>query len=151
MLVAAALLAGVALLGLQCFITSGAWTVVPLEYWLSSSNDPFTYVTWHTTRLKREPPEKPLLAMVGGSSAREAIWNGESLAAEIRRLGGPDVRGQSLAGMNQTLGGSAAVIDNLPHTPTTVLLGVSLLRMYDMPETLMEQVGGRSTGFTASP
>lgn len=91
MLVAAALLAGVALLGLQCFITSGAWTVVPLEYWLSSSNDPFTYVTWHTTRLKREPPEKPLLAMVGGSSAREAIWNGESLAAEIRRLGGPDV------------------------------------------------------------
>lgn len=129
-LLAAALLTVFALLGIQAMFTNGAWTAVPLKYWMSAANDPNTYVSWTTTQLKRQPPEKPLVVLVGGSSARESIWSGEGLAADIAAAGGPDVEAASLTGMHQTMGGSVAIVDNLPSSPTTVMIGVSLLRVY---------------------
>jgi hypothetical protein len=130
-LLLAALLSVPVLLGIQAFFVDGVWTTVPLKYWMSAAGDWHTFVSWTTADLRRNPPQKPLVALVGGSSARESIWgDGEGLAADIAAAGGPDVRGASLTGKYQTIGGSVAIVDNLPSSPTTVVIGVSLIRMY---------------------
>ncbi len=142
-LVVAALLTVPALVGVYHLVASGAWTAVPLKYWISSRSDSSSYVSWHTADLKRRPPEAPLVAVVGGSSARESIWSGDGLAADISKAGGPCVVAHSLASLMQTMGGSLVVVENLPSTPTTVVLGVNLARLYAPPAKNLEQVSGR--------
>jgi hypothetical protein len=142
-LVAALALLAPALLGVNYLFTSGAWTAIPLKYWTAHKFDSFSYISWHTGALKLDPPNKPLITIVGGSNARESIWSGEELAAAIEEEGGPDVDGQSLAGPHQTLGGSLAVIENLPDTPTTVIVGINLLRLDDTLRQNLKQVSGR--------
>lgn len=142
-LVAALLLLPLGLLGFEKLFTSGAWTAVPLKYWISDTFDSFTYVSWGAGALKLRPPAKPLVVLVGGSSARESIWSGEALANEIELAGGPDVAGRSLAGPHQSLGGSLAIIDNLPNTPTTVLYGINFHRLGGGMKQQFKQIDGR--------
>ncbi len=142
LLVAAALLIP-ALLGFEYLFTSGAWSAVPLEYCLRSSTDSFTYVSWTVGHNKRRPPDTPAVYLTGGSAAREAIVSGPSLAAEVRRSGGPRIAAWDLACINQNFAETLAVADNVPDSPAWVLIGVNLGRFTAFPAENEQQVVGR--------
>ena len=142
LLVAAALLVP-ALLGFEYLFTSGAWSAVPLEYCLRSSVDSFTYVSWTVGHNKRRPPDTPAVYLTGGSAAREAIVSGPSLAAEVRRSGGPRIAAWDLACINQNFAETLAVADNVPDSPAWVLIGVNLGRFTAFPAENEQQVVGR--------
>lgn len=142
LLVAAALLVP-ALLGFEYFFASGAWSVVPLKYCLRNSGDSFTYVSWTVGDNKRRPPSTPAVYLTGGSAAREAIVSGPSLAAEVRRSGGPRIAAWDLACINQNFAETLAVADNVPDSPAWVLIGVNLGRFTAFPAQNEQQVVGR--------
>ena len=142
LLVAAALLVP-ALLGFEYLFTSGAWSAVPLQYCLRSSVDSFTYVSWTVGHNKRLPPDTPAVYLTGGSAAREAIVSGPSLAAEVRRSGGPRIAAWDLACINQNFAETLAVADNVPDSPAWVLIGVNLGRFTASPAQNEQQVVGR--------
>jgi len=142
-LLAAAMLLLPALLGFQWLFTSGTWTVVPLDRALRNPQDSFIYVSWMVGRARREPPDTPGLYLLGGSSARESIVDGDALAAEIAALGGPRVAAYDLGSMNQSFAESLAVVDSVPDTPAWLLIGVNLGRFTATREHNAEQAEGR--------
>jgi len=142
-LVVAAVLLVPALLGFEYLFTSGAWSVVPLKYCLRNAADSFTYVSWTVGHNKRRPPEMPAVYLTGGSAAREAIVSGPSLAAEVRRSGGPRIAAWDLACINQNFAETLAVADNVPDSPAWVLIGVNLGRFTAFPAQNEQQVVGR--------
>jgi hypothetical protein len=132
-----------ALLGIQWFFTSGAWSAVPMQRWVRNSTDQFMAVSWQVGRLKRHPPELPMVVLLAGSSGHEGIVGGPSLAAEVRRDGGPEIVAYNLSSRMQRYAQSWAIVDNLPNTPTTVLIGVNLGRFTTSPASNYNQVIGR--------
>lgn len=132
-----------ALLGIESWFTSGAWSAVPLQRWVRNSTDDYMVVSWMVGRLKQDPPETPLVVLLGGSSGREAIVSGPSLAHSIQASGGPQVTARNLSSRMQRYAQSWAIVDNLPDTPTTVLVGVNLGRFTTSPKSNYNQVIGR--------
>ena len=131
------------LLAIQSFFTSGAWSAVPMQRWMRTGSDDYMYVSWQVADLKRHPPRLPLVALLGGSSGREALVSGDSLAAEVASLGGPEIAAANLSSIKQRYAQSWAIADNLPDTPTTVLVGVNLGRFTTTPESNYSQAVGR--------
>lgn len=142
-LLAAAALLAPALLGIESLFTSGAWSAVPMQRWMRNANDDYMFVSWTVASLKREPPERPLVVLLGGSSGREAIDGGDVLAGAVAGAGGPPVAAYNLSSRMQRFAQSWAVVDNLPDTPTTVLIGVNLGRFTTSPRSNFNQVVGR--------
>ncbi len=142
-LVVALVLLVPALLGIQSWFTSGDWTAVAAERWERNSTDDYMYVSWVTSHLKKDPPSKPLAVLLGGSSGREALVSGPSLAAEVKADGGPDIAAYNLSSRMQRYAQSWAIVDNVPDTPTTVLVGVNLGRFTTSPKSNYNQVIGR--------
>ena len=132
-----------ALLGIQSWFTSGAWSAVPVQRWVRNSTDDYMVVSWMVGRLKQHPPEVPLAVLLGGSSGREAIVSGPSLARQVEASGGPEIDAYNLSSRMQRYAQSWAIVDNLPDTPTTVLVGVNLGRFTTSPESNYNQVIGR--------
>jgi hypothetical protein len=132
-----------ALLGIQSWFTSGAWSAVPVQRWVRNSTDDYMVVSWMVGRLKQQPPKTPLVVLLGGSSGREAIVSGPSLASSIEASGGPRVAARNLSSRMQRYAQSWAIVDNLPDTPTTVLVGVNLGRFTTSPKSNYNQVIGR--------
>jgi hypothetical protein len=132
-----------AVLAFEALFTSGRWTAVPLEYALRNPQDSFTYVSWVVGRNRVDPPDVPAVYLLGGSSAREAIVDGESLAAEVLRSGGPAVKAYDLGSNNQTTAEGMAVVDTVPDSPAWVLVGVNLGRFTADRRTNAQQVRGR--------
>jgi hypothetical protein len=132
-----------ALLGIQSWFTSGAWSAVPVQRWVRNTTDDYMVVSWTVGRLKRHPPEVPLAVLLGGSSGREAIISGPSLAREVEADGGPQMVARNLSSRMQRYAQSWAIVDNLPDTPTTVLVGVNLGRFTTSPRSNYNQVIGR--------
>ena len=132
-----------ALLGIQSWFTSGAWTAVAAERWERNSTDDYMFVSWTVGRLKRNPPSEPLVVLLGGSSGREALISGPSLARQVERAGGPQTVAYNLSSRMQRYAQSWAIVDNLPDTPTTVLVGVNLGRFTTSPRSNYNQVIGR--------
>ncbi len=142
LVVAAALLLP-ALLGLEYFFTSGVWSDVSLKYWLRKSSDDYVYVSWTVGRNKNDPPDRPTIYLLGGSTARESITGDETLAASIAKDGGPDTEVYNLGSMNQNFAQSLAVIDNIPDTPATVIIGVNPGRFTPSRGDNQKQAEGR--------
>jgi hypothetical protein len=132
-----------ALLGIQSFFTSGAWSAVPLQRWVRNPTDDYMVVSWTVGRLKKDPPAIPLAVLLGGSSGREAISSGPSLARQVEANGGPEIDAYNLSSRMQRYAQSWAIVDNLPDTPTTVLVGVNLGRFTTSPQSNYNQVIGR--------
>jgi hypothetical protein len=101
------------------------------------------FVSWTVGHLKEHPPKQPLAVLLGGSSGREALVSGPSLAAEVKADGGPSITAYNLSSRMQRYAQSWAIVDNLPDTPTTVLVGVNLGRFTTSPESNYNQVVGR--------
>jgi len=142
-LVVAALLLVPALLGFQWLFTSGAWTAVPLDRALRNPEDSFTYISWMVGRAKQDEPAVASLYLLGGSSARESIVGGDSLAAEIRKDGGPRVTAYDLGSINQNFAESLSVVDAAPDTPAWLLVGVNLGRFTSTKQENAQQAEGR--------
>ena len=45
-----------ALLGIQSYFTSGAWTAIAAQRWERNSTDDYMYVSWMVGHLKKDPP-----------------------------------------------------------------------------------------------
>jgi hypothetical protein len=142
-LVAAALVLAVVLMGVEGYFTTGAWTGVPMEYWMRKASDDYTYVSWTVGANKRHPPKTPAVYLLGGSAAREAITSGKSLGAEIERLGGPTTAAWDLGSSNQNFAQSLAIADNVPNSPAWILIGLNLNRFTTDRGASMKQVVGR--------
>lgn len=142
-LVVAGLLMVPALLGLEYAFTSGAWSRVPLEYWLRGPTDSFTYVSWTVGRTKVQPPATAGLYVTGGSSAREALVSGPALAADVLAAGGPRVAVWDFGFINQNFAETLAIADNVPAAGSWVLIGVNLGRFTAFPAENERQVVGR--------
>ena len=132
-----------ALLAVQGYFTSGAWTAIAAERWERNPTDDYMFVSWTVGHLKKDPPSKPLAVLLGGSSGREALVSGPSLAREVEADGGPDIAAYNLSSRMQRYAQSWAIVDNLPDTPTTVLVGVNLGRFTTSPKSNYNQVIGR--------
>jgi hypothetical protein len=100
-------------------------------------------VSWMVGRLKQDPPSLPMVVLLGGSSGRECIVGGPSLAGDVQDEGGPEIVAYNLSSRMQRYAQSWAIVDNLPNTPTTVLIGVNLGRFTTSPASNYNQVIGR--------
>lgn len=138
----AVLLVVPAVLGLEALFTSGAWSQVPLEVWLRKSSDDYVYVSWTVARNRRDPPAVPGIYVLGGSSARESITGGASLARRVEEAGGPRVVAYDLGSMNQNFAQSLAVADNVP-LPALLVVGVNLGRFTPSKGANQQQAVGR--------
>ena len=142
-LVVAALLLVPLLLALEHCFVSGAWSSVPMEYWMRKASDDYTYVSWTVGETRRKPPGLPAVYLLGGSSAREAITSGAALARQIRAAGGPASVAWDLGSMNQNFAQSLAVTDNIPARDAWVLIGVGLGRFTPDRGSSFKQSEGR--------
>jgi hypothetical protein len=142
-LIVAALCLIPALLGFQWLFTSGAWTVLPLDLVLRNQEDSFTYISWEVGKARQDTPGVPGLYLLGGSSARESIVGGDSLAAEIRADGGPKAVAYDLGSINQNFAESLSVVDSAPDTPAWLLVGVNLGRFTATRDQNAVQAEGR--------
>jgi hypothetical protein len=142
-LVVAGLLLVPALLGFEYYFTSGAWSDVPLKYWLRKPTDSFTYVSWTVGHTKLQRPPGVGVYLTGGSSAREALVSGQDFAAEVKAAGGPAVTAVDLGFINQNFAETLAIADNVPARGSWVLVGVNLGRFTSYPEVNERQVVGR--------
>jgi hypothetical protein len=132
-----------AMLAFQWLFTSGAWTALPLDRVLRNPEDSFTYISWMVGKARQDEPATPAVYLLGGSSARESIVSGASLAAEIREQGGPEVAAFDLGSINQNFAESLAVVDSAPDTPAWLLVGVNLGRFTATKEENARQAEGR--------
>jgi hypothetical protein len=142
-LVVAALCLVPAMLGFQWVFTSGAWTALPLDRVLRNGEDSFTYISWEVGKARQDGLSVPGLYLLGGSSARESIVGGDSLAAEIRAEGGPEVAAYDLGSINQNFAESLSVVDSAPDTPAWLLVGINLGRFTATREQNAVQSEGR--------
>jgi hypothetical protein len=138
----AALLLVPAILGLEALFVSGAWSSVPLEYWLRKSSDDYVYVSWTVARNRQDPPGVPGIYVLGGSSARESIVGGASLARRVEAAGGPRVVAYDLGSPNQNFAQSLAVADNVP-LPALLVVGVNLGRFTPSRGANQQQAVGK--------
>ena len=142
-LVAAALALALVFVGLESYFSTGAWTGVPMKYWMRKGSDDYTFVSWTVGANKQHPPKTPAVYLLGGSTAREAITSGDSLAAEIEKLGGPKTAAWDLGSMNQSFAQSLAIADNVPNSPAWILIGLNVGRFTPDRDASMKQVVGR--------
>ena len=142
-LVAAAVVLALALVALESYFTTGAWTGVPLKYWMRKASDDYTYVSWTVGANKQRPPRTPAIYLLGGSTAREAITSGDALSADIEKLGGPKTAAWDLGSINQNFAQSLAVADNVPNSPAWILIGLNVGRFTPDRGASFKQVVGR--------
>jgi len=142
-LAAAVLLTVPVFLLLQAFFASGAWSDIPLHYWLRHPHDDPGVVSWSVGRLKQNPPSARAVYLVGGSSAREGIVSGASLAHDVRRLGGPTIVAANMASSLQTFSQSLAIADNVPADDAWIVIGVNPGRFASDKDVSLEQAVGK--------
>jgi hypothetical protein len=142
LVVAAALLVPV-LLGLEHCFVSGAWSNVPMKYWMRKASDDYTYVSWTVGKTRDTPPGRPAIYLLGGSTARESITSGAGLSRQIREGGGPATVAWDLGSINQNFAQSLTVTDNVPAEDAWVLVGINLGRFTPDRGSSFKQAEGR--------
>ena len=130
------------MLNRQVVFNTGVWSEIPMKYWMRDANDNQAEVSWNVAHLKRHPPKKPLVVLLGGSVARLSVSIGSDFVSAVALNEGPQIEALNLASSSQNFAESWAIIDNLPDTPTTALIGVSLNRFAHTQEENFQQMGG---------
>jgi hypothetical protein len=141
-LLAAFLLALATLAGLQWFVASVAFTVIPERLMLRIPNDDYVNISDRIAELKRRPPTDPIVYLFGGSGAMEMMRNEGVLAGEISADSGIGVRVVSLAAHAQSIGQTLAIVDNLPPGRGLLAIGLSPNRFTAAPVADATQVTG---------
>lgn len=84
--------------------------------------------------LRAAPPERPVVILLGGSSAREATIDDENWAAQIRRYGGPQVLTYNLGCKHDTFELDREVAEVIPEDmPAIVYIGINVGRFCNSP------------------
>jgi hypothetical protein len=138
------------LLGLQWAFTSGRFATVAEARFLRTSRDDWGHISWQVGRLKRRPPARTAIYLLGGSNVRECISSGADLSRAIEEGGGPATVVYDLGSTEQHLGESLAIVDNVPQTRGVVVIGVNQTRFQYSPAAIAEQLKGREL-LLASP
>jgi hypothetical protein len=141
-LVLAGVLVIPALYGLQALFSSGAFTVVPESDLLRTSRDDFFHNTYVVGSLKRHPPTRLPIYIIGGSAARESLISESSFAQAVHRASGVPVQTYVLSNYDQTFGQSLAIVDNLPPGKGIVVLAVNNNRFHFGPSDIARQTQG---------
>ena len=132
-LVAAAALTALFLFLLQVAVTSGAFTAISQSRYDRIHNDDYVHITYELGQLKRHPPKGATIYLFGGSEAMESIVSQTSLARAVAKAGGGQTAVISLAGHQQTLAQTLAIIDNLPRGNALLLVGLAPSRFTTSP------------------
>ncbi len=83
------------------------------------------HALWTVGRLRADPPSDPVVLLLGGSAAREAIINDFEWAADVERLGGGPVAAYGLGSRLQTFEQDLALVEALPRIPIVVYIGIN--------------------------
>jgi hypothetical protein len=148
-LVAAVLLTVSILAGLQWFVASGAFTVIPERLMLRIPNDDYVNISYRIAELKRTPPTTPVVYLFGGSGTMEMMRSEAVLAGEISADSGIGVRVVSLAAHSQSMGQTLSLIDNLPSGHGLLAIGLSPNRLIAAPGSDAGQVSGSPLALTS--
>jgi hypothetical protein len=74
--------------------------------------------------LRTDPPQAPLVVLLGGSCARESTVSDQSWTAEVLRRGSPVVA-YNLGSSNQTFEQDVALVEGLPRVPAIVFIALN--------------------------
>jgi len=148
-IVVAVLLAVAALAGLQWFVASGTFTVLPERLMLRIPNDDYVHVSYRIAELKAKPPAGRVVYLFGGSGTMEMMRSEAALASDVVAAGGPRVTVVSLAAHQQTIGQTLALIDNLPRGHGLLAIGLSPNRLLATPAADARQVAGSPMALTS--
>ena len=132
-LLAAAALCALALLGVQQFFFGGGFTSIGQDRLVRHEHDDQLHVAYTVYRLRRDPPTGPVMYVFGGSGAMESMVGERSFAAQIRRWSGEDVRVVGLANHAQSLAQNLVIVDNLPAGDATLAIGLAPMRFNTSP------------------
>ncbi len=149
-LAVAALLALGVLAGLQWFVSSGSFTVLPERFVLRIPNDDYVNLSYRVADIRRHPPSGRVVYLFGGSGTMEMVRSPSALAAAVAAAGGPRVTVISLAAHNQSIGQTLAIIDNLPHGSGLLAIGLSPNRLLTAPSADATQVTGSPLALTSA-
>jgi hypothetical protein len=142
-LVAASVL-GVAALGvLQWSFASGTVTaVLSQQAFLRQWRDDYGYITYRVLALKHDPPSRPAVYILGGSSTRESVDDARELARQLARLTGREPLADVFGSQFQSFAGDIAILDNLPRGRGLIVIGVNANRFADTPQAARNALVG---------
>ena len=83
--------------------------------------------------LRDDPPDVPVVLLLGGSCAREATVGDADWAAEVRRRSGRSALTFDLGSRNQTFEQDVALVKALPRMPMLIFIGVNRGRFASPP------------------
>jgi hypothetical protein len=110
---------------------------------LISGCDDSDRLSYQVAYLKRHVPAKPMIYVLGGSSARECFQTPDGLADAVSRRAGRRVGVRQMAGSMQKLAVQLAVIDNLaPSAGGIVVIGVHQISFICGPGAAKAQLNG---------
>ena len=112
------------LAGLEWFVASGAFTVIPERSLLRIANDDYAHISYRVAELKKNPPAGQVVYLFGGSATMDMMRSESSLSNAIATPAGHP-RVISLAYHAQSLGQVLALVDNLPSTKALLAIGLS--------------------------
>jgi hypothetical protein len=141
-LLAALALGGLALAGLQWFVTSGSFTMFPESHIIRQINDDWGHISYQVGRLKVQPPRHTPVYLLGGSNMRVCIPSERSVALALTRRTGVAVEVHDFGCTEQNFGETMAVIDNLPRTGGVVVISVNQTRFAYAPGVVDTEVSG---------
>jgi hypothetical protein len=141
---AAALVLGVAALAaLHWFVASGTVTaVVSQQTFLRQWRDDYGYITYRVLALKRDPPSRPVVYVLGGSSTRESVDDARELGRQLARLTGSEPLADVFGSQFQSFAEDIAILDNLPRGRGLFVIGVNANRFADTPQAARSQLEG---------
>jgi hypothetical protein len=132
-LVAAALITLLVLVGLQGVLFRGGLTAVDEGRLLRITHDDYVHVSVKVQELREHPPKVYTVYLFGGSGTMESFVSEASLAAAISRDSGRPVQVVSLAAHQESMGMTLALVDNLPPGPATLAIGLAPIRVTGKP------------------
>ncbi len=77
--------------------------------------------------MQADPPTRPVVVLLGGSSARESTVSDASWSRQIVAKGGPSVLAWNMGSHNRTMAQNLAIVKALPRSsPVVVFVGLNL-------------------------
>ena len=138
------------LAGLNWFVNSGVFTIIPEQRMMRFAHDDYVHISYRVAELKRNPPKDQVVYLLGGSGTMDMVRSEHALSNAIDTPAGhPQV--VSLAYHAQSLGQTLAIIDNLPHKEKALLaIGISPNRFTTSPLKDKTQLEDAPTAFTSA-